>query len=220
MNLPETHFVTARDTEPRLDDQPLGVCHFCAKNIGQEHTQDCLCRRKTIVVELRVKVIIDVDQSETAEQLKRDDLLETEILSPDFDEFRRVFKEPAHMRTDEERFEYWKLRGSGHYLRDATEEDHRNFGWASWAWESNTQKAARATELEKLAPPGRIAQIPSDGSSRKAKLLRARKVSRLTYADDRQSESDERTAGSQPAHCAWPDKPRVLPDAPSSSDPE
>lgn len=60
MKHPETHKVTL-ENGPRPAGRP-DYCFYCNEPIGNDHRPDCVCRKRTIVLELKTEVVIDVPE--------------------------------------------------------------------------------------------------------------------------------------------------------------
>jgi len=59
--------VTTEDERPARMD---GTCFYCGIKIGGEHKQDCVIRERTIVVELRIKMVRKVPEDWDKEMIE------------------------------------------------------------------------------------------------------------------------------------------------------
>lgn len=46
-----------------------GKCIYCSAGVGEQHTDDCVCRLRTVVVRMTIEYVIDVPESWTASDI-------------------------------------------------------------------------------------------------------------------------------------------------------
>lgn len=68
MTHPETHLVTL-ENGPR----PAGRsdrCFYCDVAVNYPHAKDCVCRKRTVLIEARVQYVVDVPEDWPVEQIE------------------------------------------------------------------------------------------------------------------------------------------------------
>ena len=61
MDHPETHLVTD-DNGPRPAGEP-SECFYCHQPVGEAHADDCVCRKRTVVVRATIDITVPVPES-------------------------------------------------------------------------------------------------------------------------------------------------------------
>lgn len=57
----ETHLVT-ESNGPRPGG-PAGECLYCHREIGREHAEDCVCRRRSVVIRATIEYAVEVPEN-------------------------------------------------------------------------------------------------------------------------------------------------------------
>jgi hypothetical protein len=69
MDHPESYTVTETNG-PRPAGKP-DQCFYCHRPIGQNHADDCVLRKRTVVMVLEIEVLVEVDQHRAAGAIER-----------------------------------------------------------------------------------------------------------------------------------------------------
>lgn len=111
---PETHAVTT-DNGPRPAGPP-DRCFYCGQPVGGTHEVDCVCRKRTVVIEVTVRFVVAAPESWTKKDIDFHRNHSSSCASNTLDQLTNAHAEMPHdrcpcsiMRTK--------------YVRDATPED-------------------------------------------------------------------------------------------------
>lgn len=111
--------IDTNDTGERLGAP--GVCAYCKRPIETEHAEDCVIPQRTVVLDLRVRYVASVPRGWTQDEIlfHRND--GSFCLNNDLD---RIGEETAADGAA-----CLCSRAEVAFVREATAEDHRFFGW-------------------------------------------------------------------------------------------
>lgn len=71
MEKANTHLVTEDDTRyPKGLGSTETQCFYCDGNLGEPHEDDCVCREKTVIVDVTIQMMIDVPSSWDKEHIE------------------------------------------------------------------------------------------------------------------------------------------------------
>lgn len=106
--------VTSNDVRPaRLD----GTCFYCGAALGEEHRKGCVCRRRTVVVDITFRLVREVPEDWDVEQIEFS-LNESSSCASNF----------IGELTDADSDEHCLCsRTTGKFIRDATKEDEEAY---------------------------------------------------------------------------------------------
>lgn len=110
---PETHTVTP-ENGPRPAGKP-DECFYCNKKLGQEHTSDCVCRTRTVLLRYTFDVVEAFPATWTPEEIESSRNESTWCASSAIETLQRI---PGCLCS------HFK----GQYIREATVNDEEAWG--------------------------------------------------------------------------------------------
>jgi len=127
MLIQESNTVTATNGASHRDR-----CCCCGKAIHAEHDPTCVYRRRTIVVDLKLRTVIEVPQSWTDGQIA--DWVDAREDLPAFEEVLASGRVVRHEvwgdeELGDEKDERWRFLFGSRYWRDALAKDHDWYGY-------------------------------------------------------------------------------------------
>lgn len=115
MNLPTPPEAGKRD-HPSNGPNAKTHCFYCRQLLGQ-HADDCVCVTRSVVVELKIRYIVEVPQDRSAEDIESHRNLGSFCLANDIHQLEEEANlEPGLCNICS--------RAEVRYVREATEEDH------------------------------------------------------------------------------------------------
>lgn len=102
------------------DARPAGKpdeCFYCNQPIGEQHTPECVCRKRTVMIRISYDLLIDLPVSWTKEDIEH---YGNESSNCGDNQLRMLVEQAARVGCACH-FQKWKV------LREATKEDHLKF---------------------------------------------------------------------------------------------
>jgi hypothetical protein len=110
-------FIVSKEYSER-PARPDGTCFYCSAPIGTEHKLGCVIRQKTVVIEMRITLCIDVPEDWTADNIEFHRNMGSWCTSNAIHEIEHA-EEYRNCLCDDTRFLF---------LREATAEDEKRYG--------------------------------------------------------------------------------------------
>lgn len=113
----ENWIVTQKSERPA---RPDGTCFYCSRKIGESHKEDCVIRKRSVVIEFKIQVVTKEPEDWSPENIEfrynegtwcADNLLDVLL--------HRRESDPDRCLCD-----FTEAK----FIREATEEDEKNFG--------------------------------------------------------------------------------------------
>lgn len=115
---------------PITDDgiRPAGSpdkCFYCQSPKGQ-HTAECVCVQRTVVIEMKIRLVVDVPEDWTVDNIEFKYNGSSHCLSNVFDQ---IAGELEYLDNKEEGICHICHRAEAHYVREATALDHEELAY-------------------------------------------------------------------------------------------